>query len=202
MQLWTTYFTSSVIIKNLINLYGKDAFLYEIRKTFSSANDSRKYEHKFLSKINAARNPNWLNSSNGSGKFHCTPESSAKAGLKHRGKTISVETREKISKSSKGRPSSRKGKSGVVSDEAKLKISAALKGISKPSKILCCPYCLSEIKGASNAKRWHFENCKKHPNYIKPVALQKPIIHCPFCNAASSNRLSMQRWHFENCTNK
>jgi hypothetical protein len=159
MQLWTTYFTSSVIIKNLINLYGKDAFLYEIRKTFSSANDSRKYEHKFLSKINAARNPNWLNSSNGSGKFHCTPESSAKAGLKHRGKTISVETREKISKSSKGRPSSRKGKSGVVSDEAKLKISAALKGISKPSKILCCPYCLSEIKGASNAKRWHFENC-------------------------------------------
>jgi hypothetical protein len=202
MQLWTTYFTSSVIIKNLINLYGKDAFLYEIRKTFSSANDSRKYEHKFLSKINAARNPNWLNSSNGSGKFHCTPESSAKAGLKHRGKTISVETREKISKSSKGRPSSRKGKSGVVSDEAKLKISAALKGISKPSKILCCPYCLSEIKGASNAKRWHFENCKKHTNYIKPVALQKPIIHCPFCNAASSNRLSMQRWHFENCTNK
>jgi|LakMenEpi03Aug12_release.lakeMendotaPanAssembly.Ray.scaffolds.fasta_scaffold07873_2 hypothetical protein len=202
MQLWTTYFTSSVTIKNLIILYGKDVFLYEIRKTFSSAADARNYEHKFLSKINAAKNPKWLNSSNGSGKFHCTPESSAKAGFKHRGRTISVETREKIRNSSKGRQNVRKGKCGVVSNETKLKISASSKGISKPSKTICCPYCFLEIKGASNAKRWHFENCKKHPDYIKPVALQKPMIHCPFCSSSSSNRLNMQRWHFENCKNK
>lgn len=201
-QLWTSYFTSSAIIKNLINLHGRDVFLYEIRKTFSSAVDACNYEHKFLTKINAAKNPKWLNSSNSGGKFHCTPESSAKGGLKHKGKIISTETREKIRNSSKGRQNVRKGKRGVVSDEAKLKISAASKGIPKPAKTLCCPYCLLEVKGASNAKRWHFENCKKHPSYKNPVALQKPIICCPFCSATSSNRLNMQRWHFENCKNK
>jgi len=160
-QLWTTYFTSSSIIKNLINLHGTDVFLYEIRKTFLSATDACNYEHKFLTKINAAKNPKWLNLSNSGGKFHCTPESSAKCGLKHRGKTMSVETREKISNSSKGRQNVRKGKRGIVTDEAKLKISTALKGIPKPAKTLCCPYCLLEVVGASNAKRWHFENCKK-----------------------------------------
>jgi hypothetical protein len=159
-QLWDTYFTSSIKIHNLISMHGKSAFSFEVRKTFTTKEEACAYENKFLLKINAAANPKWLNSSNGAGTFHCTQESSKKSGLKHQGKTISTETRQKISKTTKGRESWKKGKTGIVSDETRQKISIGSIGISRPPKILTCPHCLSNIKGASNAKRWHFDKCK------------------------------------------
>lgn len=67
---WVTYFTSSKIILNLISEYGKDAFTYQIRKTFTHASAARNWEHKFLTKINAAVNPLWLNRSNSAGSFN------------------------------------------------------------------------------------------------------------------------------------
>ena len=199
-QLWDTYFTSSTKIHDLISMYGKSAFSFEVRKIFTTKEEACAYEHRFLTKINAATNPKWLNSSNGAGTFHCTKESSKKAGYKHRGKTVSNTTRQKISNATKGRVSSKKGK--PISIETRQKISAGGLGIPKPPKILSCPYCLSTIKGASNAKRWHFDNCKNNPLYIKPMQIQKLVFTCPHCNLSSNNRLNMQRWHFDNCKSK
>lgn len=69
-QLWTTYFTSSKIISNLIEEYSKDSFAVEVRKTFTNRNSALNWETKFLTKINAANHPEWLNGHNGDLKWN------------------------------------------------------------------------------------------------------------------------------------
>ena len=64
-QLWTTYFTSSIPIADLIEEHGKDSFTIEIRKTFKTRAETVSWEHKFLTKINAAQSSEWLNGHNG-----------------------------------------------------------------------------------------------------------------------------------------
>jgi hypothetical protein len=64
-------------------------------------------------------------------------------------KTHTVEVKEFLSKLSKGIPKSA---------EHNKKNSDANKGI--PKKKYLCPHCIKEIAGASNANRWHFDNCK------------------------------------------
>ena len=74
-QLWTTYFTSSETIKALIEEYGEDSFTFEIRKTFKTREQACSWETKFLTKIDAAKHPEWLNGHNGSATFCSTPKS-------------------------------------------------------------------------------------------------------------------------------
>lgn len=197
--LWKSYFTSSTTIHKLINTHGIDAFTCEIRKLFTTAKDAVLYEHKFLTKINAAANPYWFNNSNGGKTFCVTPESSAKSGLKHRGKIISVETRQKMSVALSGK---RYPNRGAMNSETKQKISQSLIGIKKPPKTIFCSFCKKDIIGASNASRWHLDNCKKNPAYVKPVNIIKIEISCPYCNKTSTNRLSMMRFHFDKCKYK
>jgi len=68
-NLWTTYFTSSKIVHNLIEKYGKESFLFEVRKTFLNKTEALLWEHKFLKKIDAKNNNMWLNQHNGNGNF-------------------------------------------------------------------------------------------------------------------------------------
>ena len=56
-QLWTTYFTSSKIISNLIEEYSKDSFTFEVRKTFTNGDSALYWETKFLNRIDAANHP-------------------------------------------------------------------------------------------------------------------------------------------------
>jgi len=65
-EFWVTYFTSSKIVKKLINEFGKDSFIFEIRKTFAdNPKDSQKWERKVLKRINAGCRQDFLNKSNG-----------------------------------------------------------------------------------------------------------------------------------------
>ena len=75
---WITYFTSSKVIKDLIALHGKESFTFQIRQTFKTTEETVAWEHKFLTRIDTAANPDWFNKSNGAGKFHVTKESEAK----------------------------------------------------------------------------------------------------------------------------
>ena len=72
---WVSYFTSSKEIKELIAIHGKEAFTCQIRQTFKTKEETILWEHKFLTRINAASNPEWFNKSNSAGKFHTTKES-------------------------------------------------------------------------------------------------------------------------------
>lgn len=67
-DLWVSYFTSSKIIKHLINEHGKDAFEPKIIKIFDSGLKAKEYEQKLLKRINADTNEKMLNQSISTGK--------------------------------------------------------------------------------------------------------------------------------------
>lgn len=71
----------------------------------------------------------------------------------------SEETKKRVSETLKGRPSKLKGYTHT--DEAKLKMSLAKKGIPKPR--VECP-CCNAFVAINTAKRWHFDNCKGKNN--------------------------------------
>ena len=87
------------------------------------------------------------------------------------GKKHSQETKDKISASTKGRISNKKGITGIYlhSEETKNKMSAAKIGrtrseeerisMRKPKSKCICPHC-GQLGGSNNMKRWHFDNCK------------------------------------------
>lgn len=69
-DLWKSYFTSSQTIKQMIEQDGIEAFSFEVRKTFSSVYECRRWESRFLHKIDARSNPKWINAHNGGSDFY------------------------------------------------------------------------------------------------------------------------------------
>lgn len=180
-QLWTTYYTSSKIIKQLILEYGEDAFVVKITRTFDKKEEAREWEHRFLCKVKASTNPIWLNQHNGDGEFfnkggrklseeHRRKLSEAFKGIPkpgtsiamkgnnhNKGKKFSDESKSKCSKSKIGN----QNRVGIKhSDDIKKLISErtsqALKGI--PKKTIICPHC-KKVGAIANMKRYHFDNC-------------------------------------------
>ena len=60
-DLWLSYFTSSSYVRELIKLYGKDAFIYEIRKTFTSSYVARLWEQKVLRRMKVTSRKDFIN---------------------------------------------------------------------------------------------------------------------------------------------
>lgn len=69
-MLWTSYFTSSNEVGNLIQAYGAESFDYEIRKTFKTGEEALAWETRLLRRIDAKRNPRFLNKHNNDKKIH------------------------------------------------------------------------------------------------------------------------------------
>lgn len=76
--------------------YGSDSFKFQIRKVFKSAIDAVEWETEFLSRIDAANRTDWLNQSNGGGKFSTAGKPAWNRGIPHK-----KETRQKISQKRK-----------------------------------------------------------------------------------------------------
>jgi hypothetical protein len=141
---WNTYFTSSKHIKELINTYGKDSFVYEIRKTFEDKKKAIAWEHRVLKRINAVSRNDFINKTDNIaicsdsarfmlGKFQTDKQKSAaaKTGKGNLGRKASDETKVKISMSLLDN----KHKLGKKeSDETKLKKS--LSKLGKPSNAI------------------------------------------------------------------
>lgn len=88
-DLWTTYFTSSVIVKQLIKEYGKDSFTYEVRRVFDSVVAAKEWESKVQRRLRVDVRDDWLNRHVQSGRFSCTGHTE--------------ETKQKLSRSLTGR---------------------------------------------------------------------------------------------------
>lgn len=63
-DLWKTYYTSSIYVHDLIRKYGKDSFLYQIRKTFTSSGKARKWEETILRRLKVKQRSDFINKSN------------------------------------------------------------------------------------------------------------------------------------------
>ena len=139
-ELWTTYFTSSKIVHQLIQAHGHDAFRVEIRHTFTTKEAAILWEHRVLCKVNAALNPVWLNQNNGDRKFFGSTTMKGKkhtAAARHSmsinssgdknpnyGKPMSNESKAKLSKTMTGRK---------ATDETRAKLSRANTGENNPN---------------------------------------------------------------------
>jgi len=62
-DLWTKYFTSSKKVKGLIRKYGKKSFIFEIRKTFKTAQQAVNWEYKVLKRMKVIHRDDFLNQS-------------------------------------------------------------------------------------------------------------------------------------------
>ena len=82
-------------------------------------------------------------------------------------------------------------------EETKKQISESLKGHKQPDST--CPHC-GETGGASNMKRWHFDNCPKITGKKATFGPQELLV-CPHCDK-SGGASNMKRWHFDHCKHK
>ena len=70
-EFWKTYFTSSEYVKNFVKENGNPDII-QIRQTFDDPIDCEKWECRFLTKVNAASNPKFINEHNGGSTFSTT----------------------------------------------------------------------------------------------------------------------------------
>lgn len=66
-DLWKTYFTSSKYVKNLIGEYGKESFIFEIRRLFVNEIAARVWERKVLRRMKVVSRDEFLNKNDGYG---------------------------------------------------------------------------------------------------------------------------------------
>jgi len=127
-DLWITYFSSSPIVHQLIEQYGKESFVPSVRKIFETAEEAVEWESKFLSKVDAQHNDKWLNRHNGKDNFmgpHKHSEKSKKQiASKMKGRKFSDETKELMSISAKEREAKRRADGWTMPEEAREKQSA------------------------------------------------------------------------------
>ena len=117
-DLMVKYPTSSKYIKGLIKQHGIDAFEWEVRKTFNTADEAAAWETRVLKRCKVLEDNCWLNK-NIAGYIVPTEESTKKISEFHKGKAKSEEHRQKISAALTGK---------VRSKEHAEKLSKALKG--------------------------------------------------------------------------
>ena len=174
-NLWKTYFTSSQYVRELIDIYGKEDFVYEIRKTFNSKSKAVQWERKVLRRLNASFYDIFLNKNNGgltSYSKHCWIKKNDKTLLVDeyclkdylndgwvRGRYFSDEIRKKISNSKKGQKPAIAGK--TMTEEQRNRISQSKKGC-KSKSFECTIYgttypSMKEAMKQLNLSRYHIK---------------------------------------------
>lgn len=172
-ELWKTYFTSSVHVKEFRKKHGEPDVI-QIRRRFSSADDCLKWEAKVITRLKLCANPKWLN--RGAGGFYVTtkPKSDAhKAKLSAWQKGIvrgrpSEETIKKISDATKGKKRSlttrqriSKAQLGKVRGPCSIDRAKSISDGWKKRPMITCPHCGTSSICSGSMARWHFDNCKQ-----------------------------------------
>ena len=122
-DLWQDYFTSSPKVQSLIEQYGKDSFITEIRKIFETKEQAVSWESRVLQKCKVLTDDRWINQ-NVAGYIIPTAESNKKISDFHKGKPKTEEHKEKIRLSNLGK------KRAPRSNEYRAKMSKAKAGVN------------------------------------------------------------------------
>lgn len=141
---WVSYFTSSETVKKLIKKYGKEAFVFEIRKQFSSVECAKQWENRVLKKCKVLyRQDVWLNKTVGMalpvllGEINPSKRKDVRQKISEKLKANNPmkqqSTRDKLSKSIRlgfenGRKVWNANKINCYSEESRLKMSNSRKG--------------------------------------------------------------------------
>jgi len=111
-DLWTSYFSSSTVVHQLIEEYGQDSFVVSVRKMFETAEEAIRWETRFLTKVDAQHNDKWINRHNGRTNFIGPHQHSDKSKTKIRKKILgtkrSEQTKKRMSESALHRESIRR----------------------------------------------------------------------------------------------
>lgn len=160
------YKGSGVRWRNHLKKHGEDVTTIWVQ-LFEDKQNLTEYALKFSIENNIVESLNWANLkiedglSGGRDSKH-SDESKRKMSEARKKQVFSEETKRKISNSKKGKISPTFGMKfpnrPPVSNETRKKLSEVKKGI--PKEKFLCPHCSRLIAGASNAKRWHFDNCQ------------------------------------------
>lgn len=206
-DLWVKYFTSSKVVKKLIEKDGKDVFRAEVRQTFASKDEAVKWETKFITRTQIWRpdRQDWLNRC-----YRFNPLTGRKRPL----------VGSKISRILKERWKDPEFRAEMLAIRPVL-TEETRKKMSKPRSKAACTYC-GTIASGGMMIRWHGENCKENPaNANKPPRTSgcKGIKHtaeararmsagvranratCGHCGMVSSKAM-ISRYHGDNCKHK
>lgn len=167
-----------------------------------------------MKRVDAARNPKFLNKANGDGKLYCQghtaesrakmsvsgknkppmrEETRAKIGKKHKGKTVDEETRAKISSAKMGI------KLGPFSEEhIKNMIIARNKNPSRPGAADHLNRLPKTGTGNPFFGQTHTDEVKRQ---LSLIALSRPKYTCTYCSMECTI-LNLTRWHLDNCKQK
>ena len=178
-NLWTTYFTSSKPVKLAREEYGEPDIV-EVRKVFTNKDDARLWEHKVLRRIGVRKSKRWLNQSDNLHHYPRNPKSPW-----NKGKTLSIEQRQKIRDSLKGR---------TLSDEhrAKMSISQQIRdrSISEETRL--------KMRASKVGKITSLET--KEKMRLAKLGVKKETVTCQYCNKNIAPNM-YKRWHGKNCKN-
>jgi hypothetical protein len=218
---WVRYFTSSDYVHELLEQDGKDAFEFEIRKTFETTEQAQKWESKVLRRMKVDIREDFINRNPGVGFGYASGE-------KHwaYGKKYNEEHRTNISlgqqnspawkNTPKGHPSRLKlsenakktftGRKQTVEHIEKRKLVGEKNGMygkthsdehkefmSKRMKVIANQ---KDFIGTKSLIASYKERMKKgtHPNQI--------ITTCQYCGKSVKSLGNYKRWHGENCKEK
>jgi hypothetical protein len=96
-DLWNTYYTSSKLVKNDIATYGKDAFYFEVRKTFGTVEECLRWEYRVLVRIKAKQRLDCYNLTNGGAIFNSSKQMRMQNPMRdERSVSKMVETKKKL----------------------------------------------------------------------------------------------------------
>ncbi len=160
-DLWSTYFTSSHYVEKLINEYGKESFVFEIRKTFKSVDAARLWESKVLKRLNVSNRNDFINQTD---NLSISREAASKGqkgkfGEKHNryGSKNSAlsEFNKQFNKYRNNKPML--GRTGNKHPNFGKKRSA--EAVAALKEEITCPHC-SKTGQRIGMQRWHFNNCK------------------------------------------
>lgn len=144
---WNHYTTSSENINTLIEAFGKDAFEYEIRRTFNSIEDMANWETRVLTRCRVLERQDWWMNGNVAGKKILTETGAKTISATHKDKPKTEEHKKNLSASQKGKP-----KNYVQTEEHRRKNSEANSGKNNPMYGPCSAERAANISAAKKGK--------------------------------------------------
>jgi hypothetical protein len=141
---WNYYTTSSENINSIIDKEGKEAFEYEIRRTFDTIEEMANWETRVLTRSRVLeRQDKWFNG-NVAGKKILTESGAKRISEAHKDKPKTKEHKEKLSQSNFGKTK------GIRSQQYREKMSLAKSGKNNPRYGVVVEQSTREKIGAKN----------------------------------------------------